>query len=88
MFHCLFGLFRSTQEFFLKFEGFILGALMAIEQQGFFSVPTYCDTGYPSIIVISSPVIECLAVELSFPVFTTYFCPDRGSNIDLPDARR
>ena len=37
-----------------------------------------------------TPVAERLAVELSLhiPVFTTRVCRDRGSNSDLPNARR
>ena len=38
--------------------------------------------------VILTPVAERLAVEQSLPVFTTQFCCDRGSNPDLPNARR
>ena len=38
--------------------------------------------------VTLTPVAERLAVELSLPVFTTYVCRDRGSNPDLPHARR
>ena len=38
--------------------------------------------------VTLTPVAERLAVELSLPVFTTKVCRDRGSNPDLPQARR
>ena len=38
--------------------------------------------------VTLTPVAERLAVELSLPVFTTQVCRDRGSNSDLPHARR
>ena len=38
--------------------------------------------------VILTPVTDCLAVELSLPVFTTLVCRDWGSITDLPHARR
>ena len=54
---------------------------------------TYCDTGQPFKMVISelTPVAECFAVfaVLSLPVLiTTYVCPERGSNRDLPRAKQ
>ena len=38
--------------------------------------------------VTLTPVDECLTVELSLPVIKTYVSPDRGSNTNLPHARR
>ena len=61
-FVCLFGVFRPIREFFtqlvrdhcrwraVNFDQ--CSALMAIEQWRFFSVPHFCDTGHPFIMVI------------------------------------
>ena len=93
MFHNLFVwffLFHSNK----KFEGLIFGSLRATVHRGFFSVPHLLwhgisvYNGHLRRAVTLTPVVECLAVELSLPVFTTYVCPDRGSNLDLPHARR
>ena len=51
-----------------------------LSSEGSLTSHTYCDTGPHFIMVI--------AVELSLPVFTTLVCRDRGSNPDLPHARR
>ena len=66
---------------------------MAIEQWGFFNVPDPLRNG-PTVYnghlrepVTLTPVAERLAVELSLPFFTTWVCPDRRSNPDLPHAR-
>ena len=72
----------------------LCSVLMAIEQWGFVNVPHPLRHG-PTVYnghlrgpVTLTPVAERLAVELSLPVFTTNVCRDRGSNPDLPYARR
>ena len=57
---------------------------------------TYCDTrSGPSLHhchlrgpVNLTPFAVLLTEELSLPVLTMWVCPDRGSNLDLPHARR
>ena len=72
----------------------LCSALMAIEGWGFFNVPHPVRHG-PTVynghlrgLVTLTPIAERLAVELSLPVFTTWVCLDRGSNPDIPHARR
>ena len=72
----------------------LCSALMAIEQWGFFNVPYLLWHG-PTVYnghlrgpMSLKPVAERLAVKLSLPVCTTQVCRDRGSNPDLPHARR
>ena len=48
-----------------------------LSSDGSLTCHTYCDTSQPFIA-------KRLVVELSLPVLTTYVCPDRGSNPDLP----
>ena len=64
-----------------------------LSSEDFLRCHTYCDTGQPFKMVISelTPVAECFAVfaVLSLPVLiTTYVCPERGSNRDLPRAKQ
>ena len=72
----------------------LCSALMAIEQWGFFNVPYLLWHG-PTVYnghlrgpVSLTPVAERLGVKLSLPVCTSQVCRDRGSNPELPHARR
>ena len=68
--------------------------LIAIEQWGFFNVPHLLWQGQTVYIghlrgpVTLTPIAERLSLELSLPVLTTWVSLDRGSNPELPHARR
>ena len=79
---CLFGVFRPTRERFTHGEVVLAGKGLKILTSARNLWPLsiegsyYCAMGHLFIIVISrtrdtEPNTECLAVELSLPVFTT-----------------
>ena len=103
MFIGLFGFFCPTREFFtyhietsqiLKNK---IKPMLGIYNQwavSFLNVPHLLWHG-PTLynghlrgIFTHTPFAERLAVELSLPVLTTYVCPDRESNPDLPYASK
>ena len=94
--------FRQTREFFslilrrhhnwYRTAHFDLhSTLMSTEQWGFFNVPHLLWNGpilYNGHFRSRTRIAERLTMKLSLPVLMTWACPDRGSNPDLPHARR
>ena len=63
-----------------------------LSSEGSLTCHTHCGLSFITFYLRGpetlTPTAERLAVELSLPIFTTWVYRDRGSNPDLPHARR
>ena len=94
LFVCFCGVYRPTREFFIhhcrwratNFD--VCSVSWSLSSEGSLTCHTYCDAGLPFIMIISEDPWRSHKFAERLAVLTTQVCRDRGSNPDLPHARR